>query len=112
MTPKPEKLYVVVRGDLSPAQQAVQAAHALTEFGFEHKEAMHTWYTTSNHLALLSVSGEAALLALFDRAKEHGLRTSVFIEPDLGHKATAIVLEPKGKRLCRSLPLALRGGGS
>lgn len=29
------KLYLVTRRDLSPAQQAVQAAHALQEFNME-----------------------------------------------------------------------------
>ncbi len=103
-----EKLYLVVRADLSPAQQAVQAAHAAREFASEYPEIERAWFTGSNHLALLSVASEGELRALAKLAGDRGLRGSLFHEPDRNNEATALALEPAAKRICRSLPLALR----
>jgi peptidyl-tRNA hydrolase len=102
------KLYLVVRADLSPAQQAVQAAHAAREFQAKHPEVERAWFEGSNHLALLSVPGEDGLRELVRRAGDVGLRTASFREPDRGDEMTAIALEPAAKRLVRSLPLALK----
>jgi len=101
------KLYLVVRRDLSPGQQAVQACHAMREFVAEHKETDLSWYMSSNHLALLSVQDEAELHRLVNRAARRGVRFSLFREPDRNDELTAIALEPAARRLCQDLPLAL-----
>lgn len=65
-----EKLYIVVRGDLPPGHQAVQAAHAGMQFLFDHPGEGSRWYTTSNHLAMLQTPTEASLLRLKEQAEQ------------------------------------------
>lgn len=104
-----ERLFVVVRADLSVAQQAVQGCHAALQFAAEHPERCEAWMSRSNTLALLSVANEAELVQLARNADARGLRVSVFREPDIGNAVTALALEPDGRRLCRGLSLALAG---
>ena len=106
MTPK--KLFLITRRDLSPGQQAVQAAHAMREFKQEHPQVEQVWYETSNTLALLEVEDEPALKNLLERARWKGVSASAFYEPDRGNELTAIALGPDGKRLCQALDLALQ----
>lgn len=103
-----EKLFLVVRGDLSPGQQAVQAVHAMVAFASKWPNIAKHWETTSNHLVLLSVSKKEHLQELLKKAETKGLHTVSF-EDDVGEvvEMTAIALEPKAKRLCQNLPLAL-----
>lgn len=101
------KLFVVVRADLPPGQQVVQAAHVFREFVEEHRQVERDWYKSSNHLAVLSVADERALYDLLEHAESRGLRVSTFREPDRGDELTAIALEPAAKRLCSRLKLAL-----
>lgn len=103
-----DKLYLVVRADLPPGQQAVQACHAMRGFAFEHEGVERAWFEASNHLALLAAPDEWALLRLAREAAHKGLRVSSFREPDRDNEVTAIALEPRAKRLLRGLPLALR----
>lgn len=102
-----EKLYLVTRSNLPAGDQAVQAAHALTEFLVEHPEIAKDWHEQSNTLAFLVAPDEGALVRLLDRASDQDLRASAFREPDLGGALTAVALEPKAARLVRNLPLAL-----
>jgi peptidyl-tRNA hydrolase len=102
------KLYVIVRADLSPGQQAVQCCHAITDFAFEWPEIYREWYHTSNVLALLSVPDRPALKRLIERADLQGVSWSCFTEPDLHDEGTAVVLGPEGRKLVSSLPLALK----
>ena len=104
----PQKLYLVTREDLPPAQQAVQAAHALTEYLLSHKDGASSWYSTSNTLALLSVPTEDSLSQLVGKARRKGFMLSEFREPDRSLELTAVAFEPKAKSLLRNLPLALR----
>lgn len=106
-----DKLVLVTRSDLRPGQQAVQAAHAMRQFVEEHPGLDVPWFEKSNTLALLSVSDEASLERLADKADDLDLKLSVFREPDLGNALTAIALEPgpRSRKLCRNLPLALGG---
>jgi len=105
-----EKLYLVVREDLSPGQQAVQAVHAFREFIRCHPQVDRSWYDSSNHLALLSVKGEHELNSLLLKARRRGLKVSSFREPDRDNELTAAALEPRARTIVRGLPLALRAG--
>jgi peptidyl-tRNA hydrolase len=106
-----DKLVLITRSDLRPGQQAVQAAHAMRQFAFQHPDADRVWFEQSNTLALLAVPDEEALRRLADRADDRDLKLSLFREPDLDNALTAIALEPghRSQRLCRNLPLALGG---
>jgi len=106
-----EKLIIVVRGDLRPGQQLVQAAHALRQFVAEHKPEDEAWYAGFNTMAVVTVTSDSELLELQRRAWDLDVKTSLFCEPDLGNQATAMALEPcaNATRICRGLPLALGG---
>jgi siroheme synthase (precorrin-2 oxidase/ferrochelatase) len=100
------KLFVVVRADLSPGQQAVQGLHALQEFNEHHPLVTSRWYTTSNTLAMLCIPDERALGVLLRKAEDRRIPVSAFREPDRGNEMTALVLGPEGKRLTQGLRLA------
>ncbi len=102
------RLHLIVRQDLPPGDQAVQAAHALRQFVEAHPDIDKKWHRESNTLALLAAPDEKALARMLDRAFDLGIRAAAFREPDLGGSLTAIAIEPAGARLCRGLPLALR----
>lgn len=102
------KLYLVVREDLPPGQQAVQVAHALHLFGTLHPEIDRAWHEESNTLALLGLPNEVALGVIVEKALQLGIPVACFREPDRNNELTAIALGPQGKRLTRNLPLALQ----
>ena len=102
-----DRLYLVTRADLSPGQQAVQAAHALRAFVATHPEADAHWFRTSNTLVLLAVADEQALGELAARAGDRGIPCAPFREPDQANELTAIALGHEARRLCARLPLAL-----
>jgi hypothetical protein len=106
----PDKLILITRKDLSPAQQAVQSAHALREWVDEHPKQDEDWHRISNTIALLAVEDEPRLQRLWEMAVDAGVKASGFLEPDLGGALTALALEPGpgSRRLTRGLPLALR----
>lgn len=102
-----KKLFLVTRRDLSEAQQAVQAAHALRQFGHEHPDVDRDWFETSNTLAFLCVADEQALGVLHERAVDRDVPVAAFREPDRANELTAIAIGPAGKNLTKGLPLAL-----
>ena len=103
------KLYLVTREDLPAGQQAVQAAHALTEFLVQHGKVARDWYEKSNTLAFLAVPNEKALGVISRKARDRLIPVSVFREPDRQNEVTALAIGPEGRRLVRNLPLALSG---
>lgn len=84
--------------------------HAAIQFAMEHPEINKDWFTNSNYLGFLSVTNEYELHQLIEKALLHGIKISIFREPDIGNQITAIALAPgsKSKKLCSNLPLALR----
>jgi peptidyl-tRNA hydrolase len=101
------KLYLIVRSDLTPAQQSVQSAHALQEFNVLYPHETKMWVERSNTLAMLTVTCESELEELASQAKFRGIEVACFREPDRSLELTAIALGPRGKSLTRRLSLAL-----
>ena len=104
------KLIVITRRDLSPGQQAIQAAHASIEFQHEHPEISKNWNTNSKYLIFLSVEDEQTLHFFLEKIKFYDLKHTTFTEPDIGDQLTAICLEPseRAQKLTSNLPLALK----
>lgn len=105
-----QKLYVVTRKDLTPGSQLAQSIHAATMFMVEHREIAEDWMFNSNYVVALSVDSETDLVKLMDDAVRQEIKLSMFFEPDLEYRLTAICLEPtqKSKEFCSNLTLALK----
>lgn len=105
-----QKLVIVTRKDISPGYQAVQSAHAIPQFAYEHSQVFYEWYKNSNYLVLLSVKDEDSLKRLIHSASQKGIKHSVFTEPDLNNQITSIALEPSSDtyKLVSNIPLALK----
>ncbi len=83
-------MFVVVRGDLSPSQIAVQSCHA-------SMEASRAFLTEKDeHPSLvLCVEGSRKCLELaISRLNALEIRFVCFYEPDIGGELTAIATEP------------------
>lgn len=83
-------MYILVREDLSPGQQVVQACHAVAEAArfFLSKEEEHP------HFVICGVKNETALRKAYFKIQEQGIQLQAFIEPDIGNQMTAIATEP------------------
>lgn len=99
-----------MRGDLAPGLQAAQAVHAALEFAAANPEMIGAWLKDSNYLVIVQVDDEQALAGLIRRAVLKRIPHHTVVEPDLGDEMTALALAPgdAARRLCASLPLAMR----
>ncbi len=98
----------MVRSDLSPSQQAVQACHACLESGKQHP-----WRGEHPHLVLLSVPHEDSLNAWLAHVQRKGLTAVPFREPDLGNSLTAFAVPgvhaPEDRQLFAGVPVLKLG---
>lgn len=95
-------VYCLVRSDLPLSQQVVQACHA------SHQAGRFLLLEDPPNLIVLSVEDEASLLDAAQRAQGHGIRLTVFREPDRGNEATAFCTEPvqgAARKIFQRLPL-------
>lgn len=88
------KMYVFVARHLSPIQKGVQAAHAVAEFVFEHKEisCVRDWVNLHKTLVMLDVSNNIKFLEIQQALQAYGVKFTEFKEPDLGNITTAIAV--------------------
>lgn len=80
-----KKLYVLVRQDLSPSYQAVQAGHAVAEWLLQDSQ---TWRNQT--LIYLGVKNENKLLDWEYLLKSKDIKYAAFCEPDINNQMTAI----------------------
>lgn len=104
-----EKLYIIVRNDISPGLQIAQACHAQREFASDYPDLDREWHETHRNIVVLQIPDLKELAALANECERLKIPTSRFLEPDLNNELTAIALAPTCVRLVSSLPLALKG---
>lgn len=89
------RIYVVIRTDISPVQQAVQIAHASAEAGSR-------FYRTAEHGVASIILVEAPDATTLEKAKTHltkkGIEHTVFFEPDWGMGESALGTRPMVER--------------
>ena len=83
-----EKLYVIVRKDLSPSQRTVQAAHAVAEYMKQNPDT--EW--PNGTLVVLASKGLDHLKHWVWRLAARGVRYTEWREPDIGDELTAIAI--------------------
>ena len=80
---------MVVRTDLSPEQQLVQAVHAAHEAGIRFGDP-----SSISSVVVCSVPDERELLCVKERLDLREIRHHVFYEEDMDGQATALATEP------------------
>ena len=94
---------MLVREDLSPAQQLVQAVHAAHEAGLRFGDRHQI-----SSAVICSVPDEKSLLRSKEEVTLQGIGGCLFHEPDLDGQATAFSTEPilgSQRRAMRKYPL-------
>ena len=106
-----DKLYIIVRRDITPGYKLAQACHGIRQFSEEHGEIDKKWFKNSNYICVLETLNEQSLEQLVEHAKIKGVAHSLFREPDLNNEITVLVLEPSwySRKICKKLKLALGG---
>lgn len=79
------KMYVLVRKDLTKAQQAVQGGHALAQFLLNHSS-----HWENGTLIYLGVKGERQLMNWIRKLDRKQVDVAVWREPDKDNEITAI----------------------
>jgi hypothetical protein len=82
-----EKMYVLIRSDLSKSQQAVQGGHVVAEYIIQHGNT--SW--KNGVLVYLIVPYEIDLIKAAERLTEKGHKIVSFYEPDI-NEVTAIAI--------------------
>lgn len=89
--------YIVVRGDLSPSQQIVQACHAAMEMGISMwGNGQHT--IGPIHIALLSIENQEGLMKIVKNLERDNVHYELFEEPDDNLGYTALCTYPVEQR--------------
>ena len=96
-----KKLYILIREDLSNAQQAVQAGHAVAEYLLKGPET--TW--DNGTLIYLGVPNKEHLEKWQYKLDARNMSYVTFKEPDIGNEVTALAIITNTE-IFKSLPLA------
>lgn len=83
-------VYVLIRTNIPPVQQLVQACHATFEMGLDLARQQQD----PAHLVALAVPDRDRLLEEADRLRTRGVRHQMFFEPDDQLGFTALATEP------------------
>jgi hypothetical protein len=89
-----QKMYVLVRKDLSETYRMVQGAHALAQYGLEHPSEFNTWHNST--IVFLGIRNYRDLKEIYCQLLKKKV-ISAFFEPDLDNQLTAIACYDSGE---------------
>ncbi len=103
-----DKLYLVIRKDLSSGAQGAQLSHVVAEFVIKNPNVASRWNSLSNSLIVLEVKDAETLSILQEDATIKGLNVTAFREPDFGDGITALAFAPGDatRKFLSNLPCA------
>jgi len=95
---------------LTAGYQMSMSIHGIVEFSQEYPLIYQQWYKFSKAITVLSLPNEEFLKGFASKLSQNNIKFSIFIEPDINNQVTAIAIEPslEAKKLCSSIPLALK----
>lgn len=106
----PYYTYILVRQDISPEQQLVQASHATLVLGSNLPKDINP---SMVHFVVCGFGGLTELMAMKKYLQDNRIGFNDFIEPDIGDEMTAIATLPvkayKRDSILRQLPLLKLG---
>jgi len=88
-----ERLYCIIRKDLTPGQKTAQACHAATQFLLDNPDT--EW--DNGYIICLEIENEASLKELKYELERKNKNHSHFIEPDMNNSLTSISALDCGK---------------
>lgn len=102
-----KKMYILVRQDLSPSQQAVQACHAVADYLLHYGEDLEPPEDWNNGtMVLLKVKDHKELLDWAKQLKAYRHQYAVFLETDLeSNQETALCCIPDDNSIFETLDL-------
>ena len=105
---RPDKLYILIREDLSPGAKLAQACHGMRQWSQDHPERDQQWFQESNTVAILGLKDSTHLRKIHKKAESLGIPHAIFHEPDMDNEPTCLVLGPAPltRKLTKNLPLA------
>lgn len=95
------KLYVLVRKDMKPQYQAVQAGHAVAEYLLKCPQVV--W--DNGTLVYLGVKNQFQLKRWATKLKDNYIFCAEFREPDMNNEVTAIATVTNDHKIFKSLQL-------
>ena len=80
----------------------MQSSHALADFAIQYEKEFKTWQQISNYLCCLEATDFKIdrIISLLDELK---IKYSVFLEPDIGNKRTAVAIEAIPRKLHKQI---------
>jgi hypothetical protein len=96
-----KRMYVLVVYNISDIQKGIQAAHAIAEYGFEHKFCPKYKDWIENHKTIIVLNGGTTnsssqkenigtLQKIILDLRKLNIDHNVFVEPDLNNAETAV----------------------
>ena len=107
-----QRLYIILRDDLTPGRKLAQTSHLSHAFSDEHKAAYLDWKESSNTVKIMEAPHEE-IATLKGEAQARGILVSEFIEPEYpdygGPIVTGIVVAPCGGKLVERRKFKMAG---